>query len=157
MAMIHDVLVKSNTACPGFDFCGDEIVGGKMGTATPLIRVGNLLLAPVAKQEGFAAGGGVEGDDVVQVVLLHDEDEIGPAGMALGNLAGAVPGHGHAKLLDEGQGGIIGGVIHQGANTGGLHLDCTPCGNEFVPQQVFGNRAAADVARADGEDFLEHE
>lgn len=157
MAMFHDVLVKSNTACPGFDFCGDEVVGGKMGTAAPLIGVGNLLLAPMAKQEGFAAGGGVEGDDVVQVVLLHDEDEIGPTGMALGDLAGMVRSHGDAELIGEGQGRIIGRVIHQGANAGRLHLDGTPRSSEFVPQQVFGNRAAADVARADCEDFLEHE
>lgn len=121
-----------------------------------LIRVGHFLPAPAAEQECFAAGGGVQVEDVIQVVLLHDEDEVGPAGVALGYLAGAMPGHGYAELIGEGKGCVVGGVINQCADAGRLHINGAAGGIQLMPQKIFCDGASANVAGADGEDLLEH-
>ncbi len=149
-------ILQSNPFDPNQNLLVNQIVGRCVGGVATAVGVGNLKLVPVAEQKGFAAGGRVETKDVVEVVLFHDQDEIGPAGVLPLDLLRAVGLHGHLAGFHEGERGVIGGVIDERANARRTHLGRTGGALEFMTQEVFGNRATTDVSGADSQDIVEH-
>jgi hypothetical protein len=134
----------------------NELVGRTMGGIALAVGVGHLALAPVPHQEGFAARGGVEVEDVFEVVALHDEDQISPARVLDLDLPRPMRLHGHPEFAHDHQRRFIGRMVDQRADTGRAYIGLAPCPRDFVTKKVFRNRAAADVSGANSEDVMEH-
>ena len=134
----------------------NEFIGRFMGCRATTVGVGDLELVPVAKQEGFATGRGVEVEDVIEVVLFHHQDEIGPAGVVALDLARTMGLHGHLAGIHQRERGLVGGVIDKRANTRRAHVGRTDGTLEFMAQEIFGDRATADVSGTDGQHIVEH-
>lgn len=141
---------------PGGGVGMDEGIGGAMRCVALAVGVGNFALVPAPHQKGFATGGGVEGQHVFEVVALHDEDEVCPAGVLDLDLPCPVRLHGHAQLVHDEERRVIGRMIDQRANAGGTHVGFSPRQGDFMAKQVFRNRTAADVSGANSKNVVEH-
>lgn len=149
--------VKSDTLEPGSHFFTYQFVSRSMRCVATLVGVRHLLATPVPKQKDLAAGGGIHRKDVIEMMLLHHEDQICLAGMRGVDLPGTVRIHGDVEASHELKRCIIGRMIDECANPGRSDLDARAAtAVQAMTDQELGNGAAADVSGTNGEYGIEH-
>jgi len=147
---------QSRLADPLIHGVRDDVVGELVVFLGQPIGVGHLGLVPMAEQEDLAARAGVEAGGVFEVVLFHHQDEVGPARDLGGELARDVGREVDAVAQGDALGGLVRGMADEGADAGRGHRGRAAARGEAVAQQELGERAAADVSGAEGEDLVEH-
>lgn len=120
------------------------------------IRVGDLRPRPMPEQENLAAGGRIHRQHRVAVMLFHDQNELGPAQVLEGQLAGPVWAQVDATRLHQRAGGFFRRMVDQGSNTRGTRLNQSASVFDALAEKKLGRRATTDVAGADRKDPLEH-
>lgn len=84
------------------------------------------------------------------MMLFHDQNKIGFIYLGGGQLGGDVFGHSVAMFFKNSGSGGFDGLAFYGAQACGAHDDVG--GRKGDPQEVFGGRAAANIANADNQD-----
>lgn len=97
---------------PGGDGVGNLLTDCAVHCFVALEGVGDADAEPVAEQKGFAACGGVERLNLVEVVLLHDDDEVCPTDQGNVDLLRMVGVEGDALFAGDPPGARVGGVTN---------------------------------------------
>ena len=119
------------------------------------VGVGNFLVVlPLAQQERLAAYFRSHFDDAVHMAFFHGEDDIGLLQMFASQLPAFMVGEIAAMFAQYCQRGAVHGFVYQRAEARRTDVDAAMGQSAF--KQGFDGGAAADVADAYDQDFMEH-
>ncbi|MCY1405675.1 hypothetical protein D9M71_209200 [compost metagenome] len=119
------------------------------------VRVGNFLITlPLAEQECLAAYFGRQFRDALHVALLHGQDQVCLVQDFSAQLSALMVGVVTTMLTQYFQRSAVHAFADEGVNTGRAHLDAAS--GKLAFEQGFGSWAAANVADANDQNFIEH-